>query len=151
MQPAVAAYNAAYTALYYTNAMDSRQCTYLLVLRQHCKKRMVVLLCYSQLIFLSAPCITQSLNSKWLQVLARVHEVTHSKVIPLLVELCNGPAGPLAAIDLNSPAPPADDKKKKKGKGAKPKKKVQACDILLAVLGSGCYLCLPLCDQAVPT
>ena len=112
---------------------------------------MVVLLCYSQLIFLSAPCITQSLNSKWLQVLARVHEVTHSKVIPLLVELCNGPAGPLAAIDLNSPAPPADDKKKKKGKGAKPKKKVQACDILLAVLGSGCYLCLPLCDQAVPT
>ena len=56
--------------------------------------------------------------------MARVHEVAHSKVIPLLVELCNGPAGPLAAIDFNSPPPPADDQKKKKGKGAKAKKKV---------------------------
>lgn len=53
-----------------------------------------------------------------------MHEVAHSKVTPLLVELCNGPAGPLAAIDLNSPPPLADDKKKKKGKSAKPKKKV---------------------------
>lgn len=70
-----------------------------------------------------------------LQVLARVHEVAHSKVIPLLVELCNGPAGPLAAIDLNSPPPSADDKKKKKGKGAKAKKKVGSLDILLAISG----------------
>ena len=57
------------------------------------------------------------------QVLARVQEVVQSKVIPLLVQLCNGPAGPLAAIDLNSPPPPADDKKKKR-KGVKAKKKV---------------------------
>lgn len=53
-----------------------------------------------------------------------MHEVALSKVTPLLVELCNGPAGPLAAINLNSPPPLADDKKKKKGKSAKPKKKV---------------------------
>ena len=61
-----------------------------------------------------------------------MHEVAHSKVTPLLVELCNGPAGPLAAIDLNSPLPPVDDKKKKKGKSAKPKKKVESHDVLPA-------------------
>ena len=68
--------------------------------------------------------------------MARVQEVAHSKVIPLLVELCTGPAGPLAAIDLNSPLPPADAKKKK-GKGAKAKKKVHRLDILLDKL---CYV-----------
>jgi len=52
-----------------------------------------------------------------------VQEVAHSKVIPLLVELCNGPGGPLAAIDLNSTQPLVEEKKKK-SKGAKPKKKV---------------------------
>ena len=52
-----------------------------------------------------------------------MQEVAHSDVIPLLVELCNGQAGPLAAIDLND-QPPVEDKKKK-GK-AKPKKKVSA-------------------------
>lgn len=65
--------------------------------------------------------------------MARVQEVAHSKVIPLLVELCNGPGGPLAAIDLNSPPPPADDKKKK-GKGAKAKKKVKPCSLTLFAL-----------------
>lgn len=66
-------------------------------------------------------------------MLARVREVAHSDVIPLLVELCTGPAGPLAAVDLNSPLPPADAKKKK-GKGAKAKKKVQWLDPLLYLL-----------------
>ena len=55
-----------------------------------------------------------------MQVLARVHEVAHSQAISVLVELCNGPGGPLAAVDLNAPLPPPEEKKKK---GKKPKAK----------------------------
>ena len=63
-------------------------------------------------------------------MLARVQEVAYSNIISLLVELCAGPGGPLAAIDLNSP-PPAEEKKKK-GKGVKAKKKVPSCCVTLA-------------------
>lgn len=61
------------------------------------------------------------------QVLARVHEVAHSQAVPELVEMCNGPEGPLAAVDLNAPLPPPEDKKKK---GKKPKAKAKVCILL---------------------
>ena len=57
-----------------------------------------------------------------LQVLARVHEVAHTDATSTLVQLCNGPGGPLAAVDLNAPLPPPEDKKKKGSKKLKPKK-----------------------------
>lgn len=68
----------------------------------------------------------------FVQVLARVHEVAHSDALSVLVELCNGPAGPLAAVDLNAPPPPPEDKKKKGTKKAKPKK-VSYCLLTLHV------------------
>ncbi|KAL0037308.1 hypothetical protein WJX79_000973 [Trebouxia sp. C0005] len=86
------------------------------------------------------------------KVLARVQEVVQSKVIPLLVELCNGPAGPLAAIDLNSPPPPADGKKKKsKGVKAKKGKKAGKMEDGMAeaqAQAAGCLRLLSLSDLA---